>query len=81
MNAAQWYEEKKRGLGLRFLEAVGAKFLQISQSPQHYQKRHQDIRFVLIKKFPFAIHFMVENNTVFVLAVMHTYRNPDSWRT
>jgi hypothetical protein len=41
-----------------------------------------EIRCVLIKKFPYMVHFFIndENNTVEVLEVISTDRNPKIWK-
>jgi hypothetical protein len=34
---------------------------------------------MLIKKFPFMAHFLIENGIVVVFAVLHMSRNPKIW--
>jgi hypothetical protein len=34
---------------------------------------------MLIKKFPFMVHFLIENGIVVVFAVLHISRNPIIW--
>lgn len=80
--AVSWYDEKSEALGDRFLEAVHATFLLLEQHPSSYQKRFKNVRQILIKQFPFALHYLLEepSKTVTVIAVLHTSRNPQIWK-
>ncbi|MEQ9286193.1 MAG: type II toxin-antitoxin system RelE/ParE family toxin [Cyclobacteriaceae bacterium] len=74
-----WYESKKQGLGLRFLEAIDVKIKLLEQNPHIYRVRYKEIRFVLVRRFPYCIHFTLENQKVYIHAVLSTYRNPKLW--
>jgi plasmid stabilization system protein ParE len=37
-------------------------------------------RRALLKRFPYAVYFAVDNEIIVVLAVFHTSRDPESWR-
>ncbi|MBL1212682.1 MAG: hypothetical protein HND52_04870 [Ignavibacteriae bacterium] len=41
-----------------------------------YPKVYKNIRRALIRKFPFGIHYIIENEQVIVIAVFHVSRNP-----
>ena len=77
--STQWYETQKKGLGIRFLESVEEKMKLIGENPLKYQIRYRTVRFALIQRFLFAIHFVVEDRKIFVLAVLSTHRNPRIW--
>ncbi|MGJ3235692.1 type II toxin-antitoxin system RelE/ParE family toxin [Marivirga sp.] len=74
LESSQWYEEKQENLGLRFLDEVEDKIRLITQNPLHYQVRYKNIRLALLNHFPYAIHFLVDQNSVIVLA---TRVNPE----
>ncbi|MEP3387799.1 MAG: type II toxin-antitoxin system RelE/ParE family toxin [Reichenbachiella sp.] len=76
---ANWYESKKPGLGLAFLEAVDSKIQLLTTNPKTYQKRYRETRLTLVKKFPYAIHYTLEKNLIYVHAVLSTSRNPKIW--
>jgi hypothetical protein len=46
-----------------------------------YAIRYADVRCMLVKKFPFMVHFTIDENQklVEVFAVHHTSRNPKIW--
>jgi hypothetical protein len=79
--AADWYDYKSDGLGGRFKRNVKRQINSLKSNPEIYNIRYKNVRCVLVKKFPFLIHFIVDkkNWMVEVLAVIHTSRNPKIW--
>lgn len=77
-----WYEERSVGLGDRFYQHVSERIDYLTHSPQHFHTRYEDVRCALTKKFPFGIFFIIEEaeKRVFVIAVLHTSRNPQVWK-
>lgn len=51
----------------------------ISKHPLKCQKRYKSIRIKYLKKFDFGIHYIIENETVFVFYLFHTSQNSDNW--
>jgi plasmid stabilization system protein ParE len=76
-----WYNGKLAGLGKRFQNTAIKHINSLNKNPQIYAVRYKEIRCMVIKKFPYLIHFYInqENNTVEVLAVISTDRNPKIW--
>ena len=79
LKSAKWYEEKQENLGIRFLDEVEEKLHLITQSPLHYQVRYKATRLALVEHFPYAIHYLIEEEKVIVLAVLGTRENPEQW--
>jgi len=77
-----WYNEAQKGLGKKFQETAIKHINSLSKDPQIYAVRYKEIRCMVIKKFPYMAHFYIndENNTVEVLAVISTDRNPKIWQ-
>ena len=77
-----WYNKAQAGLGKRFQKTAIKHINSLSKDPQIYTIRYKEIRCVVIKKFPYMAHFYIneENNTVEVLAVISTDRNPKIWQ-
>ncbi len=78
---ARWYEEQKEGLGKRFQSIVKEQIDDLGNNPQIYAIRYKEIRCMLIRKFPFMVHFYINHQiyTVEILAVIGTDRNPKIW--
>ena len=79
-DAYAYYEEQSIGLGERFLESLGDAYVKLSQTPQFYGfiQYDKNIRDIKIKTFPFVIIFQIVGNTVLVLRVFNSNRNPES---
>ncbi|MGF7139072.1 type II toxin-antitoxin system RelE/ParE family toxin [Roseimarinus sediminis] len=76
VEAANWYNNKKAGLGSEFLLALDKKIISIKQSPQQFQIIYKNIRRALTERFPYGIFFILREKTIYILAILHTSRNP-----
>ncbi|PKP11440.1 MAG: addiction module toxin RelE [Bacteroidetes bacterium HGW-Bacteroidetes-4] len=79
-DAALWYNNKREDLGNEFLLAIEAQINAIHRNPNQFQIIYNSIRRALIARFPYGIFFIVEKNTIYVLAILHTFRNPQNWK-
>ncbi|OBX26117.1 hypothetical protein LX77_02077 [Gelidibacter algens] len=73
-DAMFWYHTKQVELKTQFLSEIKS-----SIEPYHIQKRYKSVRILFLKTFPFGIHFTIQDNTVKVIAVFHTSKNPQNW--
>ena len=80
-DAVKWYEENLKGLGSNFLLSVEAAIQSLSRNPETYPKVYKNIRRALIRKFPFGVHYIIEENQIIILAVFHFSRNPNNWKS
>jgi len=39
----------------------------LKENPLLYQIKYREIRIALTKKFPFGIHYIIEDSTIFIL--------------
>jgi plasmid stabilization system protein ParE len=74
--AVFWYQMEKEGLGSDFLAALSDQLQLIEQHPYQYALRYKDLRAALLNKFPYLIYYRIIEQTIRVLAVLHTKRNP-----
>ena len=79
-DAANWYNEKREGLGNEFLLALEAALNAIQRNPNHYQVVYKGLKRALTVRFPYGIFFTVEGDTIYVLAIVHTSRSPKVWK-
>lgn len=79
--ATDWYNIQSSGLGTRFQNKVKVHINSLKSSPLLYRVRYSDVCCLLIDKFPFLIHYTVNEsiNLVEIFAVIHTSRNPKIW--
>jgi len=80
IDAANWYNEKREGLGEEFVLALDAKINAIQRNPTHFQVVYKNIRRALTERFPYGIFFIVEDEIIYVLAIQHTSINPKIWK-
>jgi len=71
-----WYEEKARGLGDDFLRMFYACANDIARNPLLYQKAYREFRRRLLRRFPYAIYFRIEQNEILVAGLFHCARDP-----
>lgn len=80
LEAAKWYDNNLKGLGESFLESVDSAINSIQQNPEAYSKVYKELRRILLKKFPFSLFYLYEDEQIIVIAVFHASRNPNSWK-
>jgi len=78
--AFDWYEGEELGLGFEFLEELRAAYHRILNHPFGYQDLRSGIRRALTRRFPCAVYFSVEGETIVVVAVLSTARDPAEWQ-
>jgi len=78
--AARYYENCQDGLGECFLDEVLQTGGRIAEHPEAWSLISGRIRRCLLNRFPFALLFRIEQELIYVLAVMHLRREPNYWR-
>ena len=78
--AFEWYENQEKGLGLDYFRCVDAAIASISRSPNLFPSIYKNIHRVLIRRFPYGIFYVVKDNQILILAVLHVKRHPNHWR-
>ena len=81
VQAIDYYEEREPGLGHDFAVEVYTAIERTMAYPKAWPCIDEDIRRSLVRRFPFGILYTEENNSLFVLAVMHLHREPDYWKS
>jgi toxin ParE1/3/4 len=79
--AHRWYENQRPGLGSDFVLCVEDGLAKIQRAPEKYAVVHRNIRRLLIHRFPYRIFYVVDQNSIVVLAVSHARRNPTQWKS
>lgn len=76
-----WYNEQIKGLGTRFQNQVKSQINSLKTKHDVHALRYADVHCMLIKKFPFMIHYTVDkvDEVVEIFAIIHTSRNPKIW--
>jgi plasmid stabilization system protein ParE len=80
IEAQDWYEGEAAGFGRHFREAIDALTERMSTDPQQFPIVFRNARRALLRRFPYALFFAVEGNTLFVIACFHASRDPLQWQ-
>ena len=75
-----YYNWKQLGLGDRFFDNLYDKIEKIITNPSAYAKRYENVRCVKIGHFPFMIHFIDQTDSIVIIGILHTSRNPELWK-
>lgn len=76
---ADYYDERGDDLGSEFIAAVKETVAKIGENPFLYAIVFSDVRSVLVRQYPYAIKYFVEDDSAVVIAVVHTARDPALW--
>jgi len=77
----EWYNGQAQGIGVSFLKQITSQINSLKKTPFIYSNRYADVRCMIIKKFPFMVHYKIDSSqkTIIIFAVFHTSRNPKIW--
>ena len=78
--AAGWYEAEVAGLASDFLSEFGRALDGLLAEPERSLQIEPGIRRYLLKRFPYAIVYVIRKDRVRIVAVMHLHRKPGYWK-
>ena len=78
--AAHYYDDKQKGLGLRYIEAVESAFARIKSNPLLFRVIEMDVRKCRAPRFPYGVLFRERADDIEIVAVMHLHRDPNYWK-
>lgn len=79
-DAALYYGNIDEDLGWRFSSGVEVAIAQIKARPVQARKFDGQARKVRVKRFPFAVIYLFERESLQIISVMHMHREPGYWR-
>ncbi|MEC4003865.1 type II toxin-antitoxin system RelE/ParE family toxin [Flavobacterium sp. SUN052] len=71
----KWYKDINPKLADRFNTSFKESLALIKKNPLHFQIRYNDVRLIMITKFPYLIHFTVYENLIVIKAIYHSSRD------
>ncbi|MEX0996626.1 MAG: type II toxin-antitoxin system RelE/ParE family toxin [Flavobacteriaceae bacterium] len=74
-----WYRKINSSLSARFTKDFKETIQSIKENPIKYQIRYENIRVKLLRKFPYLIHYSIENDLILIKALFHTSRDHRNW--
>jgi len=79
LEAREWYEARRPGLGKEFAQAVDEVLDRIVKNPRAYQRAHKETRRAVLSRFPYAVYYRIAGDDIVVQAV-HGRQHPSRWQ-
>jgi len=81
LDIVEYYKNINPKLAKEFISRMKEASAYILSVPFSFQIKYKNVRTVLLKQFPYHIHYILneENNQIVILAVIHSYRNPQDY--
>ncbi len=73
-------KNKRKGLGIEFIDELQKIVVKIQNHPEIYPIVYKHLHRAVLSRFPFGVFYIVENNEIIVLAVIHGSRHPKRWK-
>ncbi len=80
LKAISYYEDCEPGLGEEFSLEVYSTVQNILSYPDAWPVLEGDVRRCLVNRFPYGVLYSIENNCIYILAIMHLHRYPEYWK-
>ena len=85
IEAQEWYETQHSGLGQEFRSAIDEAMERLIKAPLAASRIVNlppsiGARRVLVKRFPYSIVFIINDEDLWVVAFAHQHRRPGYWR-
>ena len=80
IEAQDWYEGEATGLGRRFRQAIDALIDRMSDYPRQFPIVFKNVRRALLRRFPYSLFFVLEDDALIVIACFHASRDPSHWQ-
>ncbi len=72
--ALEYYSDISEDLRDRFEIELDKTIAILSKKPLQHQVRYKNIRIAFTAVFPYRIHYIIENEFVYILKILHTKR-------
>jgi hypothetical protein len=80
IEAVRFYNGEREGLGYEFAGEVKNALIRMSNFPEAWPKLSARSRRCMMKRFPFAVLYRFDKQTLLVVAIMHMSRDPKRWQ-
>jgi plasmid stabilization system protein ParE len=80
-DAYDWYELQLPGLGEDFLLSADAAINAIARQPLLSAAEYKGVRKLKTKRFPFGVFYVIDKDTITVIAIIHLARHPKTWKS
>jgi len=81
LQARDWYERQRAGLGDEFAEAFADFLGRIRAAPEMHAVALLGVRRGKLRRFPYVVYYRLLVDRIEVIAVLHGSRDPRVWRS
>ncbi|WP_367184955.1 type II toxin-antitoxin system RelE/ParE family toxin [uncultured Bradyrhizobium sp.] len=81
VDAVTWYGTHAPHVVPQFRDALRAALARIAEHPKQFPPAYKDTCRALLRRFPYIIVFRELQDTIYVVAVFHTSRDPLIWQS
>ncbi len=78
--AAAYYAQARPGLGNAFIAEVQSAVGALVTSPMIGQAVQDDVRWWLVRRFPYSVFYQINADHIRILAIGHQKRRPFYWQ-
>ena len=79
--AREWYARQREGLDLEFMECIDGALVRITRNPAQFPAVYKTLRRAVVRRFPFAVFYELMTDEIQVVAVFHSRRDPERWKS
>lgn len=79
--ARQWYARQHENLDIEFMQRIDESLSRIARNPNLYPIVYRALRRAIVRRFPFAVFYEVIGDEIQVIAVFHSRRDPERWKS
>jgi toxin ParE1/3/4 len=79
--ARDWYEQRRSGLGAKFVAAMDKMVSRIEATPELYAVVLKNVRRGKLRRFPYVVYYRVLADRVEVIAILHGSRDQRAWQS
>lgn len=79
IEASQFYENERTGLGYDFLKKIRKTVNYICTFPESGSPLNDELRKYTVMRFPYSVIYSIEANQIDIVAIAHQRRRPNYW--
>lgn len=74
-----YYSKINHNLPVEFLERIEESKSKIINSELGFEIKYKTVRTVLLKQFPYHLHYILKEEKIIIIAVLHSHINPKNY--
>ena len=80
IQAQDWYEAEAHGTGRSFRQAIDFLAEHLRTNHRQFPIVFGNVRRALLRRFPYSLFFVVQDETLLIIACFHASRDPSQWQ-